>query len=122
MMYHCDKRGRGIHIRGEKLKNVLMRADCTYNRMLAKCVQEIFSVEEQESHEFYIADSRGVAIWNGDKIEVDIEGTGETARECDWSLEKYIKLSRMKYPSKARFFCVKKKKGMCSKINMNICL
>ena len=103
-----------MHIRGGKLKNVLLRADCTYNRMLTKCVQETYSEEDQRSCDFYIADSRGVAIWNGDKIEVDIEGTGQKARECEWTLERYIRLSRVKYPSKARFFCVKKTKGTCN--------
>ena len=68
--------------------------------------------------DFYIADSKGVAIWNGDKIEVDVEGSGlEKARECDWTLEKYIRLSNAKYPSKARFFCVKKEKGILNAIN-----
>ena len=116
MMYHCYRRGKGIHVRGGKLKNVLMRTDCTYHRMLTKCVQELFSEEEQESNDFYIADSRGVAIWNADKIEVDVEGIGQTARECDWTLEKYIKVSGMKFPSKAHFFCVKKEKGIYYKL------
>ena len=79
-------------------------------------MQELFSEEEQESNYFYIADSRGVAIWNGDKIEIYVEETGQTVQECDWTLEKYIKLSGMKFPSKARFFCVKKEKGMYYKI------
>ena len=81
MMYHCYRRGKGIHVRGGKLKNVLMRTDCPYHRMLTKCVQELFSEEEQESNDFYIADSRGVAIWNGDKIEVDVEGTAKQDKQ-----------------------------------------
>ena len=105
-MYHCGKRGRGIHVRGGRVKNVLLRADSTYGRMVKKCVQELYSEKEQESHKFYIADSRGVEIWNSDQIEVDVECSGEKHKCCDWSLEKYIKLSGIKYPSKARFFCV----------------
>ena len=38
-------------------------------------------------------------------------GEGVT-KECDWTLNNYIKLSRMKYPSKAKFLCVKQNKGM----------
>ena len=65
-----------------------------------------------------------MAIWNGDRIEVDLEGSGqERARDCEWTLEKYIRLSNARYPSKARFFCVKKDKStyksmvcMCSSI------
>lgn len=65
----------------------------------------------QEQNDFYIADTRGIAIWNGDKIEVDVEGSGQRARECDWTLEQYIHLSSAKFFSKARFYCVKKPKG-----------
>ena len=111
-MYHNEKRGKGVHIRGGTMKNVLLRADSTYSRVLSKCVQELYSEEDQKKFEFYIADSKGVAIWNGDKIEVDIEESGQKkSRECDWTLEKYIRLSNARYPSKARFFCVKKDKG-----------
>ena len=110
-MYHSEAKGRGVHIRGGRLRNIVLRSDSTYQRMLKKCVQEIYTEEEQKDNDFYIADSRGIAIWNGDRIEVDIEGSGERARECEWTLDKFIKLSNAKYPSKARFYCVKKTKG-----------
>lgn len=109
-MYHCDKRGKGIHIRGGKLVNVLLRSDSNYERMLTKCVQEIFPDEDKNKFDFYIADSRGAEVWNGDKIKID-GGEGTSQEECLWTLEQYIKLSRVKYPSKAKFFCVKKEKG-----------
>ena len=80
--------------------------------MLIKCMQEIYTEEEQEDSDFYIADTRGMPVWNGDKIEVDTEGSGERARECEWTLEKLINLSSAKFPIKARFYCVKKTKGM----------
>ena len=98
-MYHCERRGKGVHIRGVNLKNILLRADCTYQRMLFKCVQEIFP-DENEQYDFYIADSRGAEVWNGDNIKVD--GEDGNVIECQWTLEKYIKLSGLKYPSKAR--------------------
>lgn len=92
------------------MKNVLLRSDCSYKRMLTKCVQELFSNEEQEKHDFYIADAQGIAVWNGDSIAMDLESSGETTESCEWTLIQYIKLSK-KFPSKARFFCVKKEKG-----------
>ena len=33
---------------------------------------------------------------------MDVEGSGERARECEWTLEKFIKLSSGKYPSHLR--------------------
>ena len=66
-----------MHIRGGTVNNVLLRADSTYQRMLEKCVQQTYSEEDQREFDFYIADSKGVAIWNGDRIEVDLEGSGQ---------------------------------------------
>ena len=78
-LYHSEAKGRGVHIRGGRLRNIVLRADTTYQGMLKKCVQEIYS-EEQNHCEFYIADGSGIAIWNGDRIEMDVEGSGERAR------------------------------------------
>ena len=82
--------------------------------MLTKCIQELFAEKEQHNYEFYVADGRGAEVCSGDKFAVDLESSGERTRECKWTLEKYKKLSRMKYPSKARFNCVKRKKKDCS--------
>lgn len=69
---------------------------------------ELFSTEDQAKHDFYIADTRGVAVWSGDSIAMDLESSGERTKECEWTLDQYIKFSRIKFPSKARFFCVKR--------------
>ena len=108
-MYHCFRRGRGVHVKGGKMKNVVLRSDCTYARMVKKCSQEIYGEKAADKEfSFYIADSRGIEIWNSDTIEIDTEGSGSKKESCLWSLGNYIKLSGIKYPSKARFFCVKK--------------
>ena len=60
----------------------------------------------EEEHEFYVADGRGLRgteVCSGDKFAVDLESSGERTRECKWTLEKYIKLSRMKYEERKRF-------------------
>ena len=74
--------------------------------MLEKC-REVYS-EEQKNAKFYIADSRGIPIWNSDTITIDVDnGT----KELEWNLSRYIHLSNVKYPSKARYYCVRK--GLC---------
>ena len=90
------------------MKNVLLRDGCSYQRMLAKCVAELYSEEEQQQYDFYIADAQGIAVWNGDSTAIDLESSGETTEECEWTLMQYIML----IISKARFFCVKKDKGL----------
>ena len=64
------------------------------------CVKK--DIEKMSSESFYIANNRGVAIWNGDKIEVDVVRTYE---------ERYTKLSTTKLLLKMEFFCMKKLKG-----------
>ena len=53
-----------------------------------------------------IADKGGVPIWTKDVIEVDLGN--EKVEEINWSLHQYILLSRVKYPSKTKLYCVKK--------------
>ena len=52
------------------------------------------------------ADCRGVGVWSSDDTAVD--GVDGTKQEVSWSIATYIQLSNTKYPSKARFYCVKK--------------
>ena len=86
---------------------MFFRKDCSYKRMLEKC-REVYNEEEQKNAEFYIADSRGIPIWNSDTITIDVENGTE---ELEWNLSRYIHLSNVKYPSKARYYCVRK--GLC---------
>lgn len=54
--------------------------------------------------EFYLADSKGVPIWTSDMISIDEES------EIPWTLINYIHYSNVRYPSKARIYCVQKGK------------
>ena len=109
-MYHCGRRGRGIHIRGVTPTNIIFNKDCTYQRMLEKCCS-IYSTEEREKATFYIADSRGVPIWTSDYLVIDGEDGKE--QKVPWTLMKYIEYSHFKYASKAKFFCVRNGKFQC---------
>lgn len=115
-MYHCPKRGRGIHVKSSDLKNVLLRDDWSYQRVLDKCIQEVYGTESQNA-EFYIADKGGVPIWTKDVIELDLGNGG--VEEISWSLHQYILLSKTKYPSKTKLYCVKK--GMVGSHSNLIC-
>ena len=76
-----------------------------HDRQYAK---ELYSEEDREDADFYIADCKGVPVWNADKIEIDMESTGIEVEEREWTLSHYMTLSITKYPSKARFYCVRK--------------
>ena len=103
-MYHCPRRSRGVLVKGDA-RNMFFRKDCSYQRMLEKCIAEIYTEEEQENAEFYIADSRGIPIWSSDTIKIDVDNGTE---ELEWTLNRYIHLSNAKYPSKVRYYCVRK--------------
>ena len=110
-MYHCPRRGRGVLIKAFPAKQVVFRRDCSYERMLEKCQQEVYP-EPQAGAKYYIADSTGVDICGSGFIMVDNEA-GEEER-LPWTLDTYLLLSHKKYPSKARFYCVQAVSGMAT--------
>lgn len=96
--------------KGGAIHNILLRKDCTYRRMLEKCVQQIYNDKEREDAMFYIANKAGIPVWSGDKIEVDKESTGMEIEEREWTLGQYLHLSGMTSVSKMKFYCVRKGK------------
>ena len=103
-MYHCPRRSHGVLVKGDA-RNMFFRKDCSYQRMLEKCITEVYTEEERENAEFYIADSCGIPIWSSDTIKIDDDNGTE---ELEWTLNLYIHLSNAKYPSKVRYYCVRK--------------
>lgn len=104
-MYHCINRGRGILRRGSPPVNIIFNKHCSYQHMLERCISTLKYDNKNEEYEYYLADSKGVPIWTKDTISID-EETGE--REIPWTLINYIHYSNVKYPSKARIYCVEK--------------
>lgn len=105
-MYHCFNRGRGILKRGNPPVNIIFNKHCSYQHMLERCVNTL-KYDKDSELEFYLADTKGVPIWIKDTISID-EEAGE--REIPWTLINYIHYSNVKYPSKARIYCVEKVK------------
>ena len=96
-MYYCPKCGRGVAIQG----NMILQRSTTYKRMLERCIE----VYPETHAQFYVADSRGFAIWNGDKIVINLD---DGPQKRQWTLGRHIRLSNVKYPSKAKHYCVHK--------------
>ena len=108
-MYHCPTRGRGIRIRGDSPTNIIFTRDCSYQRMLEKCINQLgYSEAEKRENSFYIADSRGISICKSDTLCVEDKGSRE--KNIPWTLMSYIEYSNVRYPSKAKFYCVAKSK------------
>ncbi len=84
------------------------RKSCTYDRMLQKCVTELYPDHPEQGVEYYIADGSGLPICAGETIRMDCDD-GE--QEIPWELQSYIRLSNQKYASRAQFYCVQKFTG-----------
>ena len=77
--------------------------------MLETCINQLdYSEAEKREKSFYIADSRGISICKSDTLCVEDKGAGE--KNIPWTLMSYIKYSNVRYPSKAKFYCVGKSK------------
>lgn len=59
--------------------------------MLDKCVGELYEENDKEGAEFYIADPKGIPVWNKDKIQVDMKS--REVEEWEWTLGEYLDLT-----------------------------
>ena len=107
-MYHCPRRNKGILDKQFVSVGVVFRRDMSYQRVLEKCISVVFPTSTP-GDEYYIANGRGMPICDADCIRMDNEKGIE--EKVPWTLETYIKLSHIRYASKARFYCVKRSTG-----------
>lgn len=103
-MYHCPRCNKGILDKQFVTQSVVFRKDMTYHRVLEKCISVVFPDDMTDSCEYYVSNGRGMPICSEEYIRVDNdEGVEELIL---WTLETYIKLSSIKYASKALLLCV----------------
>ena len=107
-MTHSRKQGRGIMDRSFKPIRMCFRRDCSCERMLEKSKAQLYSTQCQGAS-YYMADTSGTRVCIDGFIIVDKADGSE--QQVPWTVETYIKMSNMKYPSKARFYCVEELPG-----------
>ncbi len=105
-MFYCQRRCRGV-LEKAACTSVIFRRDCTYKRMLEKCVEAVYSPDEKKDAEFHIADSRGSIIPTTIKLD---SSEGVEIETLPWTIENYISITNM-YASKAKFYCLRKGKS-----------
>lgn len=99
-------------MKGFQAQNIFFRKDCTYQRMLQRCKEVVYPVSKPDA-DYYIANANGIAVSGPEGfITLDRDGVG-SEQKVPWTLEAYIRLSKLKYPSKAKFYCVEVQKGTC---------
>lgn len=100
-MYHCVKRGKGIHDTSSRMQRILVKKKCAYSRMLSKCVEQLYGKSDSTSSTYYLADASGIDITGGDTEFLTIDD-GTAVKKIPWTLLE----ETGKTASKARFFCV----------------
>ena len=110
-MYHCHKRGRGVLDRAFKPSRIPFHKNCSYKRMVEKCKNEIYPDSQPGTH-YYIADSTGAAICSASSESITVDTREGDEKTLPWCLATYLKLTNVRYQSKARFYCVEMPEGM----------
>lgn len=113
-MVHSEKRKKGTLIPHDTPVQIMLNKHATYQHMLDRCRKAVYPSEQGQA-QYYVANSTGAAIWCGDVITMDMSD-GST-KSVPWTLEMYLKCSKKKYPSRARFYCVK---NVCGKLQSNM--
>ena len=89
-------------------RKIVIHKQASYDRFLQHIKREVFP-GGPENATYYIADSSGVAIMSGEIISVEDAAGNE--QKLQWTLETFLKVSNIRYQSRAKFFCVKKTSG-----------
>ena len=102
---YSHKKGRGIVDREFGTRKIFIHKRASYDRFLQRIKKEVFSGGLDDAS-YYIADGSGVAITGGENITVeDASGNENTV---PWMLDTFLKMSNIRYQSRAKFFCVQK--------------
>ena len=107
-MIHSDRKKKGVFVPHDTPVQIMLRKNCSYEHMVERCRMAIYPNEE-ESAKYYVANSTGACIASGHTITLD--RSDGTVDAVPWTLETYLKCSKKKYASRARFYCVKRISG-----------
>ena len=101
-MFYKRKLHRGVQDRSFTPVKVPMHRDSSHAQVLTKGVSSVFADAIEGAH-FYLSDGSGHTI-TGDDFIVDYPD--ESNEKIPWTLNNYLRVSCIKYPSRARLYCV----------------
>ena len=104
MEYDYDK-AKGILDKSFPLIKVAFHKDCSSSDIILKC-QECVWDHSDKNYEYYIADGSGSAICSNFNVDLS-DGSRQS---LPWTLNNYLRVSSIKYPSRLRLYCVRKLK------------
>lgn len=105
-MTYLVVKNRGVINKSIKFRKLTFHKKSSYNRVLAKCITEIYPNNQKPATCFFLANSEGHYICTDGKIA--IEGEHGTEKSLSWSLELYLQVLHVRFPSKVKLYCVEK--------------
>ena len=99
---------RGMLDRSWKLSKLSFHRESSYGTVKKIC-QEATWPEEEEGATFYVSDGSGVSI---EKERLEVMSDDGRKNYVSWTLGNYLKISHIKFPSRARLYCVRVPKGV----------
>ena len=103
MEYDCIK-VKGTMDRSFAPIKIAFHKDCTSQDMLNKA-REVVWGESSPSYQYFLADGSGTAI-DSSSFDLDLpDGRKET---LPWTLNNYLRVSSIKFPSRVRLYCARK--------------
>lgn len=102
MTYDIGKQ-RGVFDRSFNLTKVSFHRDAAYDVVKDRCQRAVWP-DGKEDDKFYVADGSGVSI---QRESFEVEGLDGSQQVIPWSLGNYLQVSHIRYPSRARLYCVK---------------
>lgn len=103
-MEYDSSKMKGVMDRSFTCVKLAFHKDCSALDMLNKC-QEVVWNKGHKNYQYFLADGSGTAIDSG-SFELDLpDGSKES---LPWTLSNYLKVSNIRYPSRARLYCVRK--------------
>jgi hypothetical protein len=79
--------------------------DCSGIDMLDKCKEAVWGAEAGKDYEYFLADGSGTTL---DTNSFSIDHPNGVKETLPWTLNNYLRVSNIKYPSRLRLYCIRK--------------
>ncbi|XP_064389956.1 uncharacterized protein LOC135337876 isoform X3 [Halichondria panicea] len=107
-MYHDEKLGHGKTDRSFDLMKINFDREERYEKIIEKCKRIVWSdFGANASRQFYLADGSGTCI-EQPQSQFEVSRADGQQEVLPWTLENYLKVSNLKFASRARLYCVMK--------------
>ena len=96
------KKQKGTQDRSFTPIKVAIHRDSNHQQVLTKSIASVWS-DAPEGSQFFLSDGSGCTITNND---FNVDHRNGTTESISWTLANYLQVSGIRYPSRARLYCV----------------